>query len=241
MDAPQERQDERHLELRRQYRESALKLSSMCDASVGLATAQCMLDRMWDNHTAEPRQPIMYGCKACGFILHPGYLGTTIRLASSKKSEVNRTHRRRDQRLKRKVAIAKQKQKKGSNVPKSIDSLPKTGTKLVVLKDDASVVFDRHHLVITCGRCRSSVRCKGLKRDPPSSKGLSATGTSRDAVQKEEAAPTMTPNSDFVALPPDASKLTHLLIQTDQQRKKKQKKKVPPKSNLMNFLNSLND
>mmetsp|Transcript_20555 Transcript_20555/g.50442 ORF Transcript_20555/g.50442 Transcript_20555/m.50442 type:complete len:243 (+) Transcript_20555:53-781(+) len=242
MDAPQESKDEKHFELRRQYRESALKLSSTCDAYVGWATAQCLLDRIWDDQKVESGVPIGYGCQACGFILHPGYLGTTLRLArGKKKSEVNRTHRRREQRRKRKAAIAKEKQKKASNAPKSIDPLPKTGTNLVILKDDSSVVFDRHHLVITCGRCKSSVRCKGLKRETPNSKSLSAAVTVRNEIQKKEAAPTLTPTSDFVALPPVASKPTNPLIQADQQRKKKKKKKAPPKSNLMNFLNSLND
>lgn len=240
MDEPQDSKDEKHFELRRQYRESALKLSSACDESVGWSTTQCLLDRFWDDHSVESGQPIVFGCQVCGFILHPGYLGTTLRLARNKKnSEVNRTHRRREQRRLRKAAVAKEKLKKVPNAYRSADALPKTGTRLVILTDDSSAVFDRHHLVITCGRCRSSVRCKGLKRETTSSKSLSGTANSRNLVQKKEAVSTLKPNSDFVKLPPVASKPMNLLKQMDQQKKKK--KKAPPKSNLMNFLNSLND
>lgn len=242
MDESQDSKDEKHFELRRQYRESALKLSSACDEFVGWVTTQCLLDRIWDDHLVESGQPVMFGCQLCGFVLHPGYLGTTLRLARNKNnSKVNRTHRRREQRRLRKAAVSKEKLKKVSNAHKSVDALPKTGTQLVILTDDSSVVFDRHYLVITCGRCRSSVRCKGLKRETPNPKSLSAAANSRNLVQKKESASTLKPNSDIVTLPPVASKPTNLLKQMDQQRKNKKKKKAPTKSNLMNFLNSLND
>lgn len=243
MDSPEERKDENHFELRRQYRESALTLSSACDSSVGWAASQSLLDTFWDDQEVLSGQPIsqptLYACQRCGFVLHPGFLGTTVRVRN-KKSEVNRSRRRREQRRKRKAAIAKQKQKRDSNIPRSIASLQKGGTTLVIMEDDPFVVCDRHHLVITCGRCRFSVRCKGLKREVLKSKSFSTTGSASTSAQMKETAPELKSASEFVALPPVSTKLANPVMPTGQ-RKKKKKQKTPPKSNLMNFLNSLND
>jgi len=238
MDAPEETRDKQYQELRRKFRDTALHLSSACDSSVGWETAQRILEHIWDVPNTESGQPILYACQACGFVLHPGFLGTTLRLARSKRSDVSRTRRRREQRRKRKESIAKQKQKKDSSAQKNIDSLPKIDNKVVILEDDPCVVFDRHHLVITCGRCRSSVRCKGLKREASNSRSLPAIETSWNFAQKKQTATPINPTSDFVKLPPFAEKPANTLIQTDQRKKKK---KAPPKSNLLNFLNSLND
>ena len=238
MDAPEESKDEQHFELKRKFRESALTLSSACDSSVGWVASQTLLGTFWNNQDVVSGQPTLYVCHACGSIIHPGFRGTTLRVARSKKSEVTQTLRRREQRRKRKAAISKQK--RDSNVPRSVDSIRKEGTTLVMLEDDPCLI-DRHHLVITCGRCRSSVRCKGLKREESNSRGLSGTESPSNLAQRKEIASSLKSTSDFVALPPvPAEPANPLQVQTGK-RKVKKKKTSPPKSNLMNFLNSLND
>lgn len=283
--------NEQYRELRRKFRDDALNLSSACDSLVGWEASQRLLGSIWDGDDDEPKtkaadgappdRAILYACQTCGFVLHPGFLGTTLRLASCRRNKkrgdavVSRTRRRREQRRKRRASVAKQKQKKDSNSQKNIDSLPQMGAKVLILEDDPRVAFDRHHLTITCGRCRCSVRCKGLKKDERggvapsayrqyrnSSSGnngrpsaIAVEKTWRNSARREgkaeaRTAPVTGPTSDFVKLPSASSLFAEnklgndappIIQAADQRKKKKKKKALPPKSNLMNFLNSLND
>jgi hypothetical protein len=228
--------------LTRQYRESVLRLTSTCDESVSWQTSQCFLDKLWeDNEKAHCQQAVIYGCQTCGSLIHPGYMSTGLHVTRGKKASQSRTLRRREQRKQRKEALAQQKQASDVNRRKDSQAL-KAGIKMLLLEDDRSVTRDRHHLVIKCGRCRSTVRCKGIKREAPEPKpppqAMQANAQSKTEKDNKSWNP-KDGESDFVKLPAPANPLLSLLQQKE--RRKKKKEKPPPKTNLMSFLNTLND
>jgi hypothetical protein len=227
--------------LTHQYRESVLRLTSTCDESVSWQTSQYFLDKLWeDNEKSHCQQAVIYGCQTCGSLIHPGYMSTGLYVTRGKKASQSRTLRRREQRKQRKGALAQQKQASDANRRKDSQAV-KASFKMLLLEDDRSAVLDRHHLVIRCGRCRSTVRCKGVKREAPEAKPPPESMRANVQSKTEKDNKSWTPKdgeSDFVKLPALANPVPSLLHQKERKKKKKQ---PPPKSNLMSFLNSLND
>eukprot|EP00980_Cylindrotheca_fusiformis_P017162 scaffold5281_cov127-Cylindrotheca_fusiformis.AAC.11 len=220
--------------LTRQYRESVLQLGTTCDERTSWQTSQFILDKLWkDNEKDDKNQTITYGCQSCGSLIHPGYIGTGLRVTRGKKHSRSRTVRRREQRKRRKEALQEEKEAKSSN--RRIDSQDdQPRTKMLLLEDDRRSVLDRHHLLIKCGRCRLAVCCKGIRREALKAK------TPSPSIHTNEWKPENDVESDFVKLP-SISTPAPTLLEQNEGKKRKKKKKAPPKSNLMSFLNSLND
>lgn len=224
--------------LTRQYRESLLRLAATCDERISWQTSQHVLDKLWDdNENDHSDQTILYGCQSCGCLIHPGYMGTGLRVARGNKDSKSRTVRRREQKKRRKEALVEQKQPSDSNRPK-VSPADHLRVKLLLLEDQHNAILDRHHLLIRCGRCRLAVRCKGLKREQSPAKSMQANMKSK---RKQDGMPSASKmESNFVKLPAVLTPAPTLLEQ-NHSKKKKKKKKEPPKSSLMSFLNSLND
>lgn len=122
-----------------------------------------------------------YACQACGFELHPGWQGSSLRVKrppefSSAASK--RTVRRREQ-IKHKKAVMEEKRNRRSKDYKkqqqrsrqqqatSSTSMYGATKRTVLLRDDPEGTgpLDRNRLVLKCGRCQDKTFLKGLKRE----------------------------------------------------------------------------
>ena len=218
--------------LTRQYRESILRLALKYDGKVSWQSSQHILDQLWDD-TEENLTQKIYGCQTCGDILHPGFLGTTLRVCRGNKGKRVRTRsqRRREQRKIRKQAFDQQKE---ANDPNKRSSLPQADDnnhpKFSLLEDEQSLTLDRNHLSIRCGRCQSKFRVKGIKKiSEPVPALAKANVQSRVQHKRDDASISNKDTIDYVQLPS--------LANIDKKKKKKKK----PASNLLSFLSSLND
>ena len=242
--------------LTRRYRSNVLQLASSSNSRVAWETAQHVLDELWkDNDTNEEGKTLIYGCQGCGYRIHPGWKGTSLRVNRTAKKP-SRSLLRRLQRKKKKLALLQKKQAKDQSHRQQKEQTPgpRQQDRLILIQDDPNVVVDRHHLVICCGRCQARVRLKGLKRQQPTTKRdlvrKNATVVVKSKTTLMKKAPphnsTFTNDSlDFVQLPPSSSSSSskpapRTLPQGGKQKKKK--KQAPTKANkLMTFLSSLND
>jgi hypothetical protein len=163
--------------------------------------------------------------------------------------------RRRQQRKTKQIVLSLQKQaKKHSPLQRrnqqgsAIDQANKEEEppRMQLLQGD-SILLDRHHLVMRCGRCQAKVCLKGVKRESQTSKKAAIRQTKDNSQMRtktnpkkaQAAATAPTDSMDFVQLPPTAAPPPPLYI--PQGRKKKKKIKAPPPNKLLNFLSSLND
>jgi hypothetical protein len=208
-----------------------------------------------------PPTSIVFSCQECGYLLHPGWNGTTLRVQRARKAAATRTMRRRQQRQTKQLALSQQKQAKNHITPlqrrkqqgSTIDQANKEEEeppRLQLLQGDASVLLDRHHLVMRCGRCQAKVCLKGVRRESQTSqkaairqtKDYSQMRTKTNPKKAQAAATAPADSMDFVQLPPTVAPPPPpppLFI--PQGRKKKKKGKAPPPNKLLHFLSSLND
>ena len=175
------------------YHQTILSLaeSSNTDTEIPWQVTQHVLDRVWCT-TSSPNNDaststtvtdvddtVVYACQGCGYLLHPGWKGTNLRVKRSHNGSASM--RRRKQRKRRRVARAEEMKAQDirnnrrrsfvANTNKNTSSGDSATTaelqhRLVLLQDDESCTTDRpvvrNHLVLTCGRCRDKTHLKGL-------------------------------------------------------------------------------
>lgn len=124
---------------------------------------------------------VAYACQSCGYRLHPGWNGTTLRVKRPNpppSPSAKRTLRRRELRKRKKAARAeemKAKDHRNKRGRRATVSGPSSGSmaaegasprqKLVLLRDDPGIGrLERHRMVVTCGRCKDKTYLKGLRR-----------------------------------------------------------------------------
>jgi len=265
--------------LTKQYRYDVLNLCQQSNTVETWETAQHLLDQCWSQKdvVSDDCQSIVYLCSTCGASLYPGWDGTRLRVARFPSLKAERTRRRRMQRQKRREFIVQKKKAKEFKPHKTPQQQngDKTSEPIVVekvvLQDDPNLEFDRHHIVILCGRCQSKVRLKGLKREFPLTKQIiQQKQESKKRIQnfkqqdkivatdpresvKDDVATKSAVDGDFLQLPPGPpmttkgtkvqhSKSSQWTLQNPKKEKKKSKQGDNNKKNkLFNFLSSLND
>jgi len=191
--------------LTQEYHETILRLvnddddnESLYSQRVARDVSQHALDQLWkissddastatkwglpNNNHNQGNTTTTYACQACGYVLYPGWKGTTLRVqrpkpCSSLKSR--RTIRRRLLRKRKQAALAQDRKAKdekrprrnssSSGKPNGDDTAAAATTKsssVVLLRDDPETnPLDRNRLVLTCGRCGDKTYLKGLKRN----------------------------------------------------------------------------
>jgi hypothetical protein len=213
-------------------------------------------------------EAMIYLCPQCGAWLHPGWQGSTMRVARLPHDTANhRTKRRRIQRQKRRAMLMQSKKAKEFNGNKPTGSTVKV--EKVLLRDDSDLFLDRHHLMIRCGRCDAKIRIKGLKREsPPTKQMIQQTQLEKGAVNlrrndkkllssypppPSHSVSNSLGDGDFLQLPPGPSKATTkatntllskhtpLHLRNPKKSKNKPKGSGGKDSKLLNFLSSLND
>jgi hypothetical protein len=229
------------------YRERVLQLATTSHTSESWQTTQHLLDQLWMDQNERPLATsgyaVVYGCQECGAVINPGFERTSLRVKRLAKT-ASRTLRRRHQRKVKKLALLQQKQAKDPNRRKQKEEENSHETKTILLQNDPDLIFDGHHLVIRCGRCRANVRVKGLKREPQAQKAAAkhpqkATAKGSAPLKAVPQKSSATDSMDFVQLPPPSKRAPPPLGQ--QGPKRKPKKPHAAKSKLLNFLSSLND
>jgi hypothetical protein len=168
--------------LTKRFRREALQLCQNSNTPEAWQTAQHLLDRCWIDddendsslNASNGTVASVYMCSECGATVHPGWEGTSLRVARLSLTKAARTRKRRLQRKQRRLLLSQQKQAKDDNrsnkyPPKSAESSSAT-KRFLLLREDTELVFDRHHLVVQCGRCQAKIRLKGLKREVPPTK-----------------------------------------------------------------------
>jgi len=243
--------------------------------------SQEILDKVWEQASNKEDNPIeaassnggdsttiSRSCQACGFQIHPGWRGTTLRVKRRRPIESlarKRTLKRRALRQKKKALLEQQQSAKDRprhNRRKNSASNTSNASRLYLLSDDSTVgPLDRNLLVLTCGRCGDKTCLKGLKREPPlqrkkqpsvlgASKPMASGGVdnlSGNFEQLPKLAATKTPPVAQSLRGAPAKSRTSLPTKTllEQKLTKKSKKKKKPTAkksgNLMDFLSSLND
>mmetsp|Transcript_63656 Transcript_63656/g.184635 ORF Transcript_63656/g.184635 Transcript_63656/m.184635 type:complete len:281 (+) Transcript_63656:121-963(+) len=218
--------------LTKQYQHGVLQLCQESNSRESWAAAQYLLEKCWIE-TAAPQnsesEGTIYLCPQCGAWLHPGWQGSTLRVARfPNHSAIHRTRKRRIQRKKRRaLLLQKMKAKEFKTSKQTIGLDAKSGesqVEQVLLRTDSDLFMDRHHLVIRCGRCDAKIRIKGLKRESPPTKQMIQqvqVDKSGARVQRHDKRPTSSaplassnqiPDSlvdgDFLQLPPGPSKAT---------------------------------
>lgn len=244
------------------YRLDVLQLCQDSHTKESWEVSQHFLDKCWvEGDGSSNSESVIYLCPECGAYLHPGWEGTSLRVARYTDIHAHRTRQRRRQRNKRRMMTLQQK--KAKELAKQ-GSSKSTAFVKVVLRDDPDLLFDRHHFRLRCGRCATIIRLQGLKRElPPTKQAIqqkqqSNKGdvrvTRHDQRSSDprslrlEASPT-TSDGDFLVLPPAPPKPqsknhphsnpSSWGLQNPKRGKKKEK--VVGKSKLLNFLSSLND
>ena len=244
--------------LTHEYRTKVLQLGSTSNTEVAWIASQHVLDELWKDTCREGPQKttpisdaVAYGCQECGFVIHPGWNGTSLRVR--RFDTPSRSFRRRQQRKKKQDTFLREKKAKDFQYDRSKKqqqqqqaSSDDPMSQMVLLKGDTNLALDRHHLAISCGRCQAKVRLKGLKRQQEDSKIKRAalvqhqTKKALETKQssKNQASGSTHSSSDFLQLPPAS-----LPEERRKKLKQKQKKKKAPSNNskLMTFLSSLND
>lgn len=210
-------------------------------------------------------------CQGCGFHLHPGWRGTSIRVRRPPKASslsANRTLRRREQRKRRRAARAEdmnvKETSRGRRTPVSTTdgSNPTDEKQFAILYDSRSICrLDRNLLVLTCGRCHEKTYLKGLRReirDPSGTHSKPAPQSSVAAKARADASGTGSLGENFEPLPKHrrkpppreslhASESSAPLSLLEQKLARKKKKKPTSISsneksgNLLLFLSSLNN
>jgi len=137
---------------------------------------------------------IVYACQGCGYILHPGWKGTKLRVKRPNKD--GKTIRRREQRKRRRKSCAEETRAKdnfryqhrhtSSSGPNDGNAVVNTNSsnkstsykthhqRLVLLQDDERSLV-RNHLVLTCGRCQDKIYLNGFRREQQMKTNLNAT------------------------------------------------------------------
>ena len=255
----------------RRFRYDALELCQASRTEVSWCAAQHLLDQCWnaenDSEVKSYATAIVYVCPDCGVDLHPGWEGTSLRVARFPAVQSERTRRRRLQRKQRRLLLSRQKQAKDTNKDKLASAKLKESDSLVVermiLREDSDLVFDRHHLILSCGRCHSKTPLKGLKREsPPTKQSIQrkqlAQGRTMGVKQVDKKPvedtidDSMNSPSDFLQLPPPSkpsastsgkstAKVPPLFLQNSKKSKKNKRGGENKKGQLLSFLSSLND
>lgn len=241
-------------------------------------TAQHLLDQCWIDGGDDKDHTVAvsaYLCSECGATVHPGWEGTSLRVARRSLTKAARTRKRRLQRKQRRLLLSQQKQAKDDNrnnkYPPKSSAWSSNSDNRQLLREDTELVFDRHHLVVQCGRCQAKIRLKGLKREVPPTKQaiqrmqrkkvalVSVNTTKRDhkKAANEDSLGDDTDGrvGDFLELPaPEPKRATlnntlsahrkpypRTLQAPGKIRKKKNGDGNKNKGKLFNFLSSLND
>ncbi len=265
-------------ELTQEYHQNVLRLAHEFSGSeIAWNVSQHVLDRLWENEVSSPASSapsnnssstavIAHGCQVCGFQIHPGWKGTTLRVKRPNKvSSVSakKTLRRRELRKRKKAARAEaMKAKRSGRRSNDEDKVTAAGGTLCLLRDDSGIgPLDRNRLVLTCGRCGDKTLCKGLKRETqvqpkimhsnPPRKPQASISSKSAALDEFQRLPTISkkpppqPSRGKIATQKLSSSKMTPLEQKLALSKKKKKKPKPSQSkkggNLMNFLSSLND
>lgn len=199
------------------FRWETLRLCQTSDTKESWEAEQHLLDRLWEKDTklAPSAARVLYACPACGVYVHPGLEGTSLRVARFAAVKSRRTRRRRMQRKQRRVTESQKKQGKDTNKPRNEEgnktSFNQMSMETVLLRDDDNILFDRHHLVVQCGRCHAKIRLKGLKRDsPPTKQTVQRNQSSYGAIKHQE---TQGASTTTKALPSDSAAGEHEFLQ----------------------------
>jgi len=180
-----DRNDAEVSRLTHDYHKTVLGLTQeFFGSQIAWKVSQHVLDKLWDD-TASNEDPakesditsIAHACQACGYRLHPGFEGTSLRIKRPNPISTisKRTKRRRLLRQRKRDALdAASKANRNRRHKAPPRTLAKTAAaetisyqKLVLLRDDETLnrSLDRNHLVLTCGRCKDKTYLKGLRRD----------------------------------------------------------------------------
>lgn len=210
------------------YHQTILGLTESSNTKVAWDVSQHVLDRLWmssatsgsaeENERLSSANPAtaaafhkctVHACQACGYRLHPGWRGTSLRVKRPNKPSspsAKRTIRRREQRKQRKAARDKEMKAKDQNgrrrsslsssaVAKTTGDVIETNQRMVVLRDDPSIGrLERSRLVLSCGRCQDNTYLKGLRREPKQHTGGGPTAASiaRDSAYNKKKRAAMT-------------------------------------------------
>jgi hypothetical protein len=173
--------------LTHEYHQTVLRLAhEFSNTNVAWDVSQHILNKLWDDSSSPPSSEsstIAHVCKSCGYRLHPGWKGTSLRV---KRPDcpflvtVKKNIRRREQRKRRKAARAEEMKardhRRNNSGSRNHDA---TGTststdsatanqRWLFLRDDPVIgILDRNVLVLTCGRCCDKTNLKGLPREQP--------------------------------------------------------------------------
>ena len=192
-----------------EYHQAVLRLAhEFSGTNVAWDVSQHVLDRVWESESSERTSKpsnraysssgsaaaaaiAHYSCQACGYQLHPGWKGTTLRVkrCNQKRSPAKKkTLKRRELRKRKKAALARERNNanvvrhkdhrrnnnnnlaSNNNYNNSPNNPETTKGRLHLLRDEVDLgpsILDRNHLVLTCGRCGDRTRLKGLKRELP--------------------------------------------------------------------------
>lgn len=234
------------------------------DSKLAWDISQHVLDRVWQDESGNSQETakaseavISYCCQACGFGIHPGWNGTTLRVkrfAKPKSIAAKRTLKRRALRQKRKALLQQAQASKHHQARRNASSETQGTVELRLLRDDATIEpLDRNHLVLKCGRCGDKTLLKGLKREPqvsskkqpPPQVAFSKVSNSSNGSRNFEqlpklAATNVSPSAQSLRETPNKKST---LLEQKLGTKSKKKKKPPSKKsgNLMDFLSSLNN
>jgi len=229
------------------YHQTILSLAetSNTDSEIPWQVSQHVLDRVWSTTSSSNNDSsssatvtdvddtVVYACQGCGYLIHPGWKGTNLRVKRSNNG--SSSIRRRKQRKRIRVERAQEMKAKDNrnnrrrssvantnNNTNSVDS-GSTNTaslqhRLVLLRDDESCSTDRlvarNHLVLTCGRCRDKIHLKGLLQQqlkttspnvaaPTYKKKMTSSITSLNGGNSSDGIGSLANN--FVSLPPACS------------------------------------
>jgi hypothetical protein len=174
------------------YHQAILSLAEASNTGTEISwqVTQHVLDRVWSTTSSSnidasssatvTDDAVIYACQGCGYLLHPGWKGTNLRV--KRFNNGSSSIRRRKQRKRRKIARAEEMKakdnrnncrrasfgntKKISNCADAATTTADLQQRLVLLRDDESCTTDRsivrNNLVLTCGRCRDKTHLKGL-------------------------------------------------------------------------------
>jgi hypothetical protein len=173
------------------YHQTVLRLADeFSGTEVAWTVSQHVVGKLWDSSSPEGGErssfsskgdPVpVYLCQFCGYRLHPGWNGTSLRVkrpGGTLSHETRRTLRRRELRKRKRKALEKEQQPRGHRHNRTLaPSRPEDaagiaddgqGKQLVVLRDDPEIGrLDRNRLVLTCGKCKGCTYLKGLRREP---------------------------------------------------------------------------
>lgn len=226
------------------YHQTVLNLGEISNTKISWHVTQHVLDYIWissatsstnanvtssfvnngQSSATATDEIIVHACQGCGYILHPGWKGTKLRVKRPDKD--GKTIRRRKQRKRRKKAYAEETRAKDDyrnhhrrnsssepnrgNVAVNTNSSNKSiGVKthhrrLVLMQNDVRFLA-RNYLVLTCGRCQDKIHLSGFRQEQQKKTILKATFIPSSSTTTATITKTGNLADNFEALPPSST------------------------------------